>query len=128
MRCLRCATQRSDGTAGAWHFRERSYQNSWTARDAVDPAPYSVQPHGWPPDVFTEKLVRSRMLGRTNYFVTDPEPVGRVLVDDADKLVRVEPMRRALEPAFGQSILTAEGARWRGQRRTASPVFRAQPG
>jgi cytochrome P450 len=81
---------------------------------------------GWPPEVFTEKLVRSRMLGRTNYFVTDPELVGRVLVDDADKLVKAEPMRRALEPALGQGILTAEGARWRGQRRTASPVFRAQ--
>jgi len=81
---------------------------------------------GWPPEVYTDKLVRSRMLGRTNYFVTDPELVGRVLVDEADKMVKAEPMRRALEPALGQGILTAEGARWRGQRRTASPVFRAQ--
>jgi cytochrome P450 len=81
---------------------------------------------GWPPEVYTERLVRSRMLGRTNYFVTDPELVGRVLVDESDKLVKAEPMRRALEPALGQGILTAEGARWRVQRRTASPVFRAQ--
>jgi hypothetical protein len=75
---------------------------------------------GWPPEVYTDKLVRSRMLGRTNYFVTDPELVGRVLVDEADKMVKAEPMRRALEPALGQGILTAEGARWRGQRRTDS--------
>jgi cytochrome P450 len=33
-------------------------------------------------------------------------------------------MRRSLEPALGQAILTAEGARWRLQRRVAAPVFR----
>ncbi len=33
-------------------------------------------------------------------------------------------MRRALEPALGQGILTSEGARWRLQRRTAAPAFR----
>ena len=79
----------------------------------------------WPPAVYDEGLVRTKFIGRTTYFVSDPDLVQRVLVDDADKLEKAEPMRRALEPALGQGILTAEGARWKLQRRTASPVFRA---
>ena len=79
----------------------------------------------WPEAVYEEGLVRTVFIGRTTFFVSDPELVGRVLVDDADKLVKAEPMRRALEPALGQGILTSEGARWRLQRRTAAPVFRA---
>jgi cytochrome P450 len=78
----------------------------------------------WPPAVYTEGLVRSVFIGRTTWFICDPELIQRVLVDDADKLEKAEPMRRALEPALGQGILTAEGARWKLQRRTAAPVFR----
>ena len=79
----------------------------------------------WPPAVYEEGLVCTKFVGRMTYFVSDPDLVQQVLVDDADKLEKAEPMRRALEPALGQGILTAEGARWRLQRRTASPVFRA---
>ena len=79
----------------------------------------------WPPAVYEEGLVRTKFVGRTTYFVSDPDLVQQVLVDDADKLEKAEPMRRALEPALGQGILTAEGQRWKLQRRTASPVFRA---
>jgi cytochrome P450 len=78
----------------------------------------------WPPAVYEEGLVRTVFIGRTTFFVSDPDLIGRVLVDDADKLEKAEPMRRALEPALGQGILTSEGARWRLQRRTAAPVFR----
>jgi cytochrome P450 len=78
----------------------------------------------WPPAVYTEPLVLSRMLGRTTAFVSDPDLVQRVLVDEAEKFEKAEPMRRALEPALGQGILTAEGASWRMQRRLAAPVFR----
>ena len=78
----------------------------------------------WPPAIYTEPLVRSRFLGQTTLFVTGPEFVQQVLVDDADSFIKAEQMRRALEPALGQAILTAEGARWRLQRRTAAPVFR----
>jgi cytochrome P450 len=78
----------------------------------------------WPPAVYAEGLVRTTFIGRTTWFVCDPELIQRVLVDDADKLEKAEPMRRALEPALGQGILTAEGPRWKLQRRTAAPVFR----
>jgi cytochrome P450 len=78
----------------------------------------------WPEAVYTDPMVVSRMLGRTTLFLSDPDLVQQVLVDDAESFVKAEPMRRALEPALGQAILTAEGQRWRLQRRVASPVFR----
>jgi len=78
----------------------------------------------WPEAVYREKLVVTYMFGRKTLFVTDPDMVQQVLVDDPDSFVKAEPMRRALEPALGQAILTAEGARWRMQRRVAAPVFR----
>jgi len=79
----------------------------------------------WPGAVYREPLVRTRFLGQTTLFVTGPDWVQQVLVDDAESFVKAEQMRRALEPALGPAILTSEGARWRMQRRTASPVFRA---
>jgi cytochrome P450 len=78
----------------------------------------------WPRAVYSEPLVRTRFLGQTTLFVTDPDCVQQVLVDQADSFVKAEQMRRALEPALGPAILTSEGARWRMQRRIASPVFR----
>ena len=78
----------------------------------------------WPAGVYTDPLVVSHMLGRNTLFVTDPDLVQQVLVDDSESFVKAEPMRRSLEPALGQGILTAEGARWRLQRRVAAPVFR----
>ena len=78
----------------------------------------------WPAAVYTDPLVVSRMLGRNTLFLTDPDLVQQVLVDDSESFVKAEPMRRSLEPALGQGILTAEGARWRLQRRVAAPVFR----
>jgi cytochrome P450 len=78
----------------------------------------------WPPEVYTERLLRGSFLGRTSFFVCAPDLAEQVLVDHADKIVKADTMRRALEPALGKGILTAEGARWRTQRRVAAPVFR----
>ena len=78
----------------------------------------------WPPSVYTEPYVMSRMLGRNTMFVCDPDLVQQVLVEDSDSFHKAEPMRRALEPALGKGILTSEGARWRLHRRVSAPVFR----
>ena len=78
----------------------------------------------WPEAVYSAPLVVSHMLGRNTLFLTDPDLVQQVLVDDSDSFIKAEPMRRSLEPALGRGILTAEGARWRLQRRVAAPVFR----
>ncbi len=78
----------------------------------------------WPDAVYSQPITVTRMLGRNTIFVCEPDLVQQVMVDDAESFIKAEPMRRALEPALGQGILTAEGARWRLQRRVAAPVFR----
>ena len=78
----------------------------------------------WPDAVYCEPIVVTRMLGRKTVFVCDPDLVQQVLVDDSESFVKAESMRRSLEPGLGQGILTAEGQRWRLQRRVAAPVFR----
>ncbi len=78
----------------------------------------------WPAAIYTSPMVRSRFLGQTTWFVSGPDEVQTVLVDRAEAFVKADAMRRGLEPALGQGILTAEGARWRLQRRIAAPVFR----
>ena len=78
----------------------------------------------WPAAVYTDRLVVTRMLGRKTIFVCDPDFVQQVLVDDSESFVKAESMRRSLEPGLGRGILTAEGHRWRLQRRVAAPVFR----
>ncbi len=78
----------------------------------------------WPEDVYREKVVAGRLLGRPVVYVVDPECVRALLVDDADRLVRDDAMSRALDPLLGAGLLTSDGAAWRAQRRTAAPAFR----
>src|SRR3954466_9850941 len=78
----------------------------------------------WPKPVYEQPLYRSRVLGRETVFVTDPDLVRQVLVDQADAFVKAESLRRALQPLLGDAVLTADGARWRWQRQAAAPIFR----
>jgi cytochrome P450 len=80
----------------------------------------------WPSAVYQEHLYRSRVLGRDAIYVMHPALIRQVLVDDADSFDKGEMARRALEPVLGDAILTSDGARWRGQRRAAAPVFRPE--
>jgi cytochrome P450 len=78
----------------------------------------------WPRAIYANPLVVTRLLGRRTAYVTDPDLLQQVLIEDAAKYIKGERMRRVLEPALGRGILIAEGAQWRQQRRTAAPVFR----
>ncbi|WP_336487375.1 cytochrome P450 [Methylobacterium nigriterrae] len=78
----------------------------------------------WPAEVYSESLVEARLLGRRTLFVSDPRLIRELLVDQAARLGREEVMTRSLTPVLGSGILTADGERWRAQRRTAAPVFR----
>lgn len=80
----------------------------------------------WPRAVYEEPLLRTRMLGREYTFVMAPEFIRQILVDDAEYFHKGFVARRALEPALGDAILTADGARWRWQRRAAAPIFRQE--
>jgi cytochrome P450 len=80
----------------------------------------------WPQETYERPLLRHRLFGRDILVVTDPDLIQQVLVDQADAFVKADTMRRALSPALGEGILTADGARWRWQRRAAAPIFRRE--
>lgn len=55
----------------------------------------------------------------------DPDIIHEILVEKADGFERDLTTRRAFAPLIGEnSILLAEGANWRWQRRTVAPIFR----
>ena len=78
----------------------------------------------WPSEVYKQKLYQSSILGHRYLFVSDPDLIKQVLVDDADAFGKGVITRRALQPALGDAILTSDGAKWRWQRRAAAPMFR----
>lgn len=78
----------------------------------------------WPQVVYEEPVYRRRLAGRDTVFITDPELVRLVLVDHAESFGKADAMLRALQPALGDGLLTADGERWRWQRRAGSPIFR----
>ena len=77
-----------------------------------------------PPAVYTQPLARRSLMGRDLVYVCDPDLIRQVLVEQEGAFVKSDAMRRALVPALGQGLLTAEGAHWRWQRRAAAPAFR----
>jgi cytochrome P450 len=80
----------------------------------------------WPRAVYQERVFRSRILGCDMLYVMAPDLVRRVLVEDADDFEKGEIFRRGLGPALGDAILTADGSRWRWQRRAVASIFRPE--
>ena len=78
----------------------------------------------WPEAVYREPVVETRMFGRRTFFVTDPDLIRTLLVDEASSLGRDRIAMRALAPALGHGVLTSDGDAWRKQRRAAAPAFR----
>src|SRR5437667_10218751 len=70
----------------------------------------------WPRAIYRERLIRSRVLGRDTIYVMAPGLIQQVLIDEADNFEKGEIARRALGPALGDAILTADGSgrRWQG--------------
>ncbi|MBB3019755.1 cytochrome P450 [Microvirga lupini] len=77
-----------------------------------------------PPEVYREPLVYSRVANRQRVFLLKPAFIQETLVRNADALSKGEDVRRALGPALGQGLLTADGAHWRWQRQSVVPAFR----
>src|SRR3954463_2098519 len=61
--------------------------------------------------------------GKRTLWVTSPELVRKVLLDERDKYRKLTQMR-LLGPLLGKGILTSEGADWRWQRQATAPMFR----
>ena len=80
----------------------------------------------WPRAVYRDRLYRRRVLGQDIVYVMAPDLIRTVLLDDADKFEKGEIARRTLGPGLGDSILIADGSRWRWQRRAVAAVFRPE--
>jgi cytochrome P450 len=78
----------------------------------------------WPRAAYEQPIVKIRRGRRHIVLVMDPEMIGEMLVDKADAFVKSSSMRRALQPALGEALLTGDGAHWRRQRRAVAPIFR----
>jgi len=77
-----------------------------------------------PPEVYHQPLVYSKIAGRERILITEPSLIHEALVRNADALSKGEDVRRALGPALGQGLLTADGGHWRWQRQSVAPAFR----
>ncbi|MGC4411030.1 cytochrome P450 (plasmid) [Rhizobium rosettiformans] len=77
-----------------------------------------------PPSIFTEPLVFSKTAGRVTVWIADPVLVQEALVKSATVLGKGDQVRRALGPALGQGLLTADGAHWKWQRQSVASAFR----
>jgi cytochrome P450 len=77
-----------------------------------------------PQSVYEEPLVVFDSGRAILAWVTDPALIERVLLHEADRFPKTQLEKRVFEAVLGDGILTAQGASWRWQRRTAAPLFR----
>ena len=77
-----------------------------------------------PAAAFHAPLVHTEVLGRQRFHVMDPALIQETLVGNGDALAKGPELRRSLGDALGEGLLTANGAHWKWQRQSASPIFR----
>ncbi|QCL93842.1 cytochrome P450 [Agrobacterium tumefaciens] len=77
-----------------------------------------------PPEIFSEPAVFTRLGGVMRVHLADPALVHEALVKNAHLLGKGEDVRRALGPALGQGLLTADGDHWKWQRQSVAAAFR----
>jgi cytochrome P450 len=80
----------------------------------------------WPRAVYRDRLYRWRVLGQDTVYVMAPDLIRTVLLEDADNFEKGEIARRTLGPGLGDSVLIADGSRWRWQRRAVAALFRPE--
>jgi cytochrome P450 len=77
-----------------------------------------------PAAAFHAPLTHTEVLGRQRFHVMDPVLIHEALVGNADALAKGPELRRSLGSALGEGLLTANGAHWKWQRQSSSPIFR----
>src|SRR5690349_20752696 len=79
----------------------------------------------FPRSAYVEPTTRMKTALSDTLLVCDPDLIQHMLVDRAHMFGRALAARRALAPAIGaSSMLLADGAHWRWQRRAVAPIFR----
>jgi cytochrome P450 len=78
---------------------------------------------GFPAAAYREPIAVRELPVATVAFVTGPDLVEEILVGRAADFPKSRVDDRLLRPAFGDSLLTAEGEDWRWKRRLIAPYF-----
>jgi cytochrome P450 len=77
----------------------------------------------WARQHFEEPIVSGGLpLGRA-LLVHEPNAIRRVLLDNSANYAKDRLQRRVLSAGMGEGLLSAEGERWRVQRRIVAPIF-----
>jgi cytochrome P450 len=74
-----------------------------------------------PEAVYTEPFYR---YGNMLTWVTDPQLIRKVLLEDYENFPKTPVERRVLSPLLGNGLLVSGGPEWKWQRQTSAPVFR----
>ncbi len=77
-----------------------------------------------PMTVYEQPIVAPPSMGGRFAWVTEPALVERILLESHEEFPKSPIEKRIFDALLGGGILTAEGAAWRWQRRTAAPIFR----
>lgn len=80
----------------------------------------------WRREHFEEPVVVERSILGTRVVVSDPALIKWILVDNAANYVRDGVQQRVLLRMTGRSLLSAQGADWRLQRKALAPFFSAK--
>ncbi|MDQ0453808.1 cytochrome P450 [Rhizobium paknamense] len=76
-----------------------------------------------PPEVFVHPLVYAEFGNAPRLYISDPHLIHEALVKNSASLSKGEDVRRALGPALGDGLLTADGAHWKWQRQAVASAF-----
>jgi cytochrome P450 len=79
--------------------------------------------HGIPAAAFVDFTRSRKVLNLQLHVVSQPDAVGRVLLDNKENYIRPRLVQRVLAPVIGNGLLSSEGEDWRKQRKIVSPTF-----
>ena len=77
----------------------------------------------WPEDAYARPVTHVRVGLRHMFTANEPALIKHVLLDNVANYHKSPIIRRLLEPALGQGLVTAEGALWKRHRQLVAPIF-----
>ena len=79
--------------------------------------------YGWSEFAFGTDYLKRNILGFTVHVVLDPGMVEQVMLGNAGNYAKPDIVKSLLDPIIGKGLLTADGERWREQRRIVAASF-----
>lgn len=78
---------------------------------------------GWTEEAFEAPIVSRPLFGFHFHVVSDPDAVGRVLLDNVANYPKPALLQALAGDLLGEGLFAAEGESWKRQRRVMAPVF-----